>query len=69
MTQKILYAVQSKQIEDVISRSLTAQTNGGIVSVGSAGYREQVLPSLKQDRKSTRLNSSHSGESRMPSSA
>lgn len=48
MTQKILYAVQSKQIEDVISRSLTAQTNGGIVSVGSAGYREQVLPSLKQ---------------------
>ena len=48
MTQKILYAVQSKQIEDVISRSLTAQTNGAIVSVGSAGYREQVLPSLKQ---------------------
>ena len=32
MTQKILYAVQSKQIEDVISRSLTAQTNGAIVS-------------------------------------
>lgn len=48
MTRKILYAVQSKQIEDVISRSLMAQTNGGIVSVGSAGYREQVLPSLKQ---------------------
>lgn len=48
MTEKILYAVQSKQIEDVISRSLTAQTNGAIVSVGSAGYREQVLPSLKQ---------------------
>lgn len=48
MTQKILYAVQSKQMEDIISRSLMAQTNGGIVSVGSAGYREQVLPSLKQ---------------------
>ena len=27
------------------------------------------LPGLSQDRKSTRLNSSHSGESRMPSSA
>lgn len=48
MTQKILYAVQSKAIEDIITRSLAAQTNGGIVNVGSAGYREQVLPSLKQ---------------------
>ena len=27
------------------------------------------LPPCEQDRKSTRLNSSHSGESRMPSSA
>ena len=26
-------------------------------------------PNISQDRKSTRLNSSHSGESRMPSSA
>ena len=28
-----------------------------------------LLDAIKQDRKSTRLNSSHSGESRMPSSA
>ena len=28
-----------------------------------------VIAALNQDRKSTRLNSSHSGESRMPSSA
>ena len=28
-----------------------------------------LLPFLKPDRKSTRLNSSHSGQSRMPSSA
>ena len=34
------------------------------------GTPEEVLASLCQkDRKSTRLNSSHSGESRMPSSA
>ena len=29
----------------------------------------QVAPDYKEDRKSTRLNSSHSGQSRMPSSA
>ena len=36
-----------------------------------AGYagRSWLLRSLSEDRKSTRLNSSHSGESRMPSSA
>ena len=48
MTQKILYAVQAKAIEDIITRSLAAQTNGAIVNVGTAGYREQVIPSLKQ---------------------
>ena len=32
------------------------------------GYLPQVMK-LSEDRKSTRLNSSHSGESRMPSSA
>ena len=32
-------------------------------------YNEMVGQETLQDRKSTRLNSSHSGESRMPSSA
>ena len=38
---------------------------------GEAGAVEYPIPTLDQnvDRKSTRLNSSHSGESRMPSSA
>ena len=31
--------------------------------------RDQVILDALKDRKSTRLNSSHSGESRMPSSA
>ena len=48
MTQKILYAVQAKAIEDVITRTLNEQTNGAVVNVGTAGYREQVIPSLKQ---------------------
>ena len=33
------------------------------------GRQSQTIPSKQEDRKSTRLNSSHSGESRMPSSA
>lgn len=48
MLQKLLYAVQAKAIEDIVTSSLAAQTDGGTVVVGSAGYREQVLPSLKQ---------------------
>ena len=31
--------------------------------------RSTIIPEMIGDRKSTRLNSSHSGESRMPSSA
>lgn len=48
MTHKILFAVNSKPIEDVVIRSLDAQTSGGYVKVGAAGYREKVLPDLKQ---------------------
>lgn len=48
MTHKILYAVNSKPIEDVVTRSLDAQTNGGYVKVGAAAYREKILPDLKQ---------------------
>ena len=63
------------------SSILTAQLTGEVISAfttllnsaaqGLYGIRKisyMVLSSL-QDRKSTRLNSSHSGESRMPSSA
>ena len=48
MTHKILYAVNSKPVEDVVTRSLDAQTSGGYVKVGAAAYREKVLPDLKQ---------------------
>ena len=37
--------------------------------VGRKFWEGRELPGKKSDRKSTRLNSSHSGESRMPSSA
>ena len=46
----------------------------GALKIGQAGEFDysgsQALKALKEeDRKSTRLNSSHSGQSRMPSSA
>ena len=42
-------------------------TRNALVDIGAAGPLAGVIVAL--DRKSTRLNSSHSGESRMPSSA
>ena len=49
---------------DVLCRYLTAEAGMSVVSVD---YR--LAPEHKLDRKSTRLNSSHSRASRMPSSA
>ena len=42
-----------------------------ISSIRIDSYHSEIniLPAKDEDRKSTRLNSSHSGESRMPSSA
>lgn len=48
MAQKILYAVQAKSMEDKLTAELRDQTNGAIVNVGTAGYREQVIACLKQ---------------------
>ena len=36
---------------------------------GEITFREVPVPEVKEDRKSTRLNSSHMPKSRMPSSA
>ena len=40
-----------------------------LTETGKQYARELVLPLFQSDRKSTRLNSSHPPESRMPSSA
>ena len=51
----------SSQRKALIRNQVTALLNNGKIVTTEA--------KAKEDRKSTRLNSSHSGESRMPSSA
>ena len=53
--------------KSIFDRGLTAGTSGNIsVKVGDGWL---MTPTNSSDRKSTRLNSSHMSESRMPSSA
>ena len=59
---KILVADDDRATRFAISSML--KKGGYTVTVASNGAE-----ALRKDRKSTRLNSSHSGESRMPSSA
>ena len=54
-------------VQGARNKSMPPVLSGGITLFEQDGYT--VFLSYKQDRKSTRLNSSHSGESRMPSSA
>ena len=54
---------KSLVIKDGAKVSFGGNQRGKITGVGEVGPVKDV------DRKSTRLNSSHSGESRMPSSA
>ena len=57
-----------KEVKDVAAyMNDTADTQPGEPAQNAQPAQDNVQPS--QDRKSTRLNSSHSGESRMPSSA
>ena len=55
---------------DVDYEDLTAMNKGdGAAEAWVTTFTQTLRQTLPQDRKSTRLNSSHSGESRMPSSA
>ena len=58
--QGIIYELKDKNIADTIEFEMI---DGGEYELSNI-YRD-----WETDRKSTRLNSSHSGESRMPSSA
>jgi len=51
------------------SCEVCVQTNGDVVPIGDVIYMHYLPASLCEDRKSTRLNSSHPSRPRMPSSA
>ena len=60
----------SERVHDHYERDMSALGHGGASSSGhDHGYTRGPAVRGHADRKSTRLNSSHSGESRMPSSA
>ena len=64
------WSTQSESISDTVRQRLlelfpTRVTNAGDFVISSDRFRDQ----RQKDRKSTRLNSSHSSVSRMPSSA
>ena len=60
------YTAEDHRIHYVmVTFLLVVETTVALIMVSISSYRVVFL----EDRKSTRLNSSHSGESRMPSSA
>ena len=61
-SEEVARAAEAIGLEAVRKRQETPEPDGRLIGVGFATYTEQ-------DRKSTRLNSSHMSESRMPSSA
>ena len=72
---QVVVCVLSQHVREALSTRLLQVEKGALVegqggiSAAKAVCRQVVEEEGKVDRKSTRLNSSHSGESRMPSSA
>ena len=59
--------IQGKEVDDTTVENLTARFGTRLWSLDLSNNK--LTDKALEDRKSTRLNSSHSGESRMPSSA
>ena len=64
---RVLVVDDSPVVRELLVHLLGADP--AILVVGTAVDGEDALESVRQDRKSTRLNSSHIQKSRMPSSA
>ena len=58
--------MKDKELDQILQHALTPTVSDEEIKVN---YEMEGRPMMKKDRKSTRLNSSHSGQSRMPSSA
>ena len=62
-------AGQSKQVEQILKEQNLLETLRTVTPMEKGMTNRSFLATGDQDRKSTRLNSSHNRESRMPSSA
>ena len=62
-------ANNDETIGKIIAEAMKKVGKDGVITVEESKTMETQLEVVEGDRKSTRLNSSHSGESRMPSSA
>ena len=68
---------QNRNTADKVDRPNTKKINFGVRAgfnssmfmVSELKIKDVTIDEVQKDRKSTRLNSSHSGQSRMPSSA
>jgi len=65
----IVYDHKRKVLEDLIARTRVRETTSSFLRVLLKNQRLSQLRGIVEDRKSTRLNSSHRIQSRMPSSA
>ena len=69
---RVVRVTRDGDTHELLDINVTSQLTGDQESTHYTGANDKVLPTDTQkntDRKSTRLNSSHVSESRMPSSA
>ena len=69
---KPYYVETREQLYDLVRELVKNDkliTAGGSMTLEESGVKELLMTEFKGDRKSTRLNSSHTDSSRMPSSA
>ena len=64
-----LYFVRHGETEWNVKKKIQGKTDIPLNENGIRQAKELACQLVEEDRKSTRLNSSHSGQSRMPSSA
>ena len=65
----IILSLEQQKADIETIRAVRVAAMGPLGGIGDAIFWFTLVPITAGDRKSTRLNSSHSGESRMPSSA
>ena len=69
LASTILILIPGPNVSLIVANSIAYGTRYGLLTVAGTSSAIVVQLALTSDRKSTRLNSSHVSQSRMPSSA